>query len=76
MQKRQKEKINSLARKFYSMHGYQVDEGYDFSEAHHPQEVGAWNMALVAYDHIKGTTFSWIYQIDPREALRKKMNKL
>jgi hypothetical protein len=46
---------NALARKFYLSMGYQVDEGTRFDQAHHPQEVGMWNMAIIAYDHIEGT---------------------
>ena len=32
------DQINALARKFYSRYGYEVEEGYDFSTASHPQE--------------------------------------
>lgn len=46
---------NTLARLFYSLHGYQVPEDYRFYEATHPQEVGMWNLAVAAYDHIEGT---------------------
>lgn len=44
-----------LARKFYLMMGCKVEGGYRFDLASHPQEVGCWNMACVAYDHINGT---------------------
>lgn len=46
---------NELARLFYSMQGYQVPDDYRFYEAHHPHEVGCWNMAVAAYEHIEGT---------------------
>lgn len=46
---------NALARKFYKSLGYEVPEGYRFDQAHHPQEVGMWNMAAMAYDHIENT---------------------
>lgn len=46
---------NELARSFYSMMGYRVPEGYRFDRATHPQELGCWNMAVMAYDHIEGT---------------------
>lgn len=45
---------NALARTFYRMLGYQVEEGYKFHEARHPQERGMWSMAVVAYEHIDG----------------------
>ena len=46
---------NMLARTFYKAHGYEVDEGYKFYEATHPQEVSMWNLAVMAYEHIEGT---------------------
>jgi hypothetical protein len=46
---------NDLARQFYRMQGCQVPDGFRFHEAHHPAEVGCWNMAVLAYDHIEGT---------------------
>ena len=46
---------NALARRFYAMLGYQVDEHFLFYEARHPQERGVWNMAVMAYEHIAGT---------------------
>lgn len=45
---------NALARLFYKAHGYQVDEGYRFDTATHPQEQGMWNLAVIAYDFIQG----------------------
>jgi hypothetical protein len=32
------EEINECARMLYELHGCEVEEGYDFSTAHHPQE--------------------------------------
>jgi hypothetical protein len=49
------EGCNELARLFYKSLGYQVPDGFKFYEAHHPQEVGVWNMAVMAYDHIADT---------------------
>lgn len=46
---------NGLAREFYSMLGYQVEDGYRFDQAHHPQEVAMWRMACKAYEMIDGT---------------------
>jgi hypothetical protein len=46
---------NELAKRFYSMHGYQVPDGYRFDQAHHPQERLMWTMAVEAYEHIEGT---------------------
>lgn len=46
-------KINALAKMFYSMQGYNVEDGYDFSVARHPQEQGLWNQAIVAWAVLK-----------------------
>jgi hypothetical protein len=46
---------NELARKFYRSMGYQVEKGYRFDQATHPQERGMWNAAVIAYDHIADT---------------------
>ena len=46
---------NSLARLFYGSMGYVVPDDYKFYEATHPQEVGCWNQAVIAYEHIEGT---------------------
>lgn len=46
---------NELARAFYEMHGYAVSDEFKFYQAHHPQEVRMWDMAVTAYDHIQGT---------------------
>lgn len=49
------EDCNSLARLFYSAHGYQVPEGYRFDRASHPQELGMWNLAVLAFDYLQDT---------------------
>ena len=49
------DECNALARQFYASMGYEVEEGYRFDRAHHPQEQGMWNMAAMAYEHIDGT---------------------
>lgn len=49
------EEANALARSFYLMTGCEVDDDFKFYEAHHPAEVGCWNQAVVAYEHIAGT---------------------
>jgi hypothetical protein len=46
---------NALARKFYAGMGYDVPEGYRFDQAHHPQEMAVWDMAVTAYEHVDGT---------------------
>lgn len=46
---------NALARLFYKSMGYVVPDGYRFDQATHPQEVGCWKMAVLAYDHIEQT---------------------
>ncbi|MBA4132942.1 MAG: hypothetical protein C0519_16160 [Hyphomicrobium sp.] len=48
-------KANRLARIFYQMQGYEVSDDFKFYRAHHPAEVGCWNMAVVAFDEIEGT---------------------
>jgi hypothetical protein len=47
---------NKLARLFYKSHGYQAEEGYRFDKARHPQERGMWNLAMIAYEFIEGTS--------------------
>lgn len=46
---------NALARVFYGLLGYQVEPGYRFDAATHPQESAMWAMAVVAYENIEGT---------------------
>ena len=52
---------NALARLFYAARGYQVPTGYRFDKCSHPEELGMWNLACIAYEHIEGT--------DPNDAL-------
>ena len=44
----EKEKINRLANLLYRMHGYEVEMGYDFSTAVHPQEKSMFELAKVS----------------------------
>lgn len=44
-----------LARRFYKAHGYEVEEGYKFYDSKHPQEVGMWNLAVIAFEELTGT---------------------
>lgn len=46
---------NELARLIYKSLGYEVPAGYRFDQAHHPQEIGMWNIAAIAFEHIAGT---------------------
>lgn len=46
---------NKLAREFYQAHGYEVPEGFKFHESEHPQEIGMWNLAVIAYEFLTGT---------------------
>jgi len=43
-------KINALANLFYRMHGCQVEMGYDFSKARHPQEKSMFNLAKLSHE--------------------------
>jgi len=45
----EKNQLLNLARLFYKMRGYEVEEDYDFQSATHPHEVLCWNQAKVAY---------------------------
>lgn len=45
-------RCNNLARMFYSSMGYQVPIGYRFDLAHHPHELGCWNMASMAFEDL------------------------
>lgn len=44
-----------LARAFYEAHGYEVEEGYKFYDAHHPQERSMWDLATIAFEQLTGT---------------------
>lgn len=46
-------KCNELARRFYSMQGCDVDQGFRFDRATHPQEVLMWRMAAGAFDFVR-----------------------
>lgn len=46
-----KDELNEMARKFYLAHGYEVEVGYDFSKAQHPQERAMWAMAVMSYNY-------------------------
>lgn len=46
---------NNLARIFYGLLGYEVQHGYRFDRATHPQECAMWKMAVIAYENIEGT---------------------
>lgn len=48
-------RCNELARLFYEMRGYVVPEGHRFDQASHPDELGMWNLAVLAFDFIEGT---------------------
>lgn len=49
------DECNELARTLYATNGYEVPDDYKMYDATHPQEKGAWAMAVYAYDHIEGT---------------------
>lgn len=49
------QEANELARKIYIRQGYEVPKGYRFDQAHHPQEIDCWLLAVMAYNHIEGT---------------------
>lgn len=45
-------RANDLARKFYAVQGYTVPEGHRFDQATHPQEMGVWEMACIAFEEL------------------------
>ena len=47
-----------LARRFYKAHGYEVPVGYKFYEARHPQEQGVWELAVMAFGELTGTSLN------------------
>lgn len=53
-------RINELARHFYSLMGYKVEDGYDFSKAKHPTEKLVWEMAKSSFEY-------WKKQNEPAE---------
>jgi hypothetical protein len=46
--------LNELARKIYAAQGHVTPEGSDFERSTHPQERGAYALALLAYEHFYG----------------------
>lgn len=52
---------NELARKFYKSMGYDIRKGFRFDKSGHPQELGCWRMACIAYAELRNT--------DPEDAL-------
>ena len=52
--KKLRRSLNELARQFYSAQGYEADKGSDFEHSTHPQERGAYALALIAYEHFNG----------------------
>ena len=45
--------VNELARLFYYDHGYQIEKGYDFESASHPQEQRMFSLALIAFNYVR-----------------------
>lgn len=50
-----------LARKLYSLRGYEAKPGFKFYDSQHPHELEAWEAACIAQELLTHT--------DPREAL-------
>lgn len=57
------DQTNALARLFYASHGYRAPAGYRFDQARHPQELGMWNLAVIAQQTL--------CDVDPQEALEE-----
>lgn len=51
-----------LARAFYKAHGYEVEPGYRFDLASHPQERVMWNLAVIAMDHLSQTDLAEVLE--------------
>ena len=68
----EKTRINSLANLFYRLQGCCIDFSYDFSKAHHPQEVMCYEMAKVAHKFY----FKNQGEIDEQKENNKKENNL
>lgn len=49
------DEANELAREFHRQEGYAVMDGFKFYESDHPRAIKAWNMAVIAYEHLTGT---------------------
>lgn len=46
---------NELANTFGAMRGWVDRPDFKYYEATHPEEIGCWEWAVAAYDHIEGT---------------------
>lgn len=46
---------NELAHRLYRLTGFMAPEGFEFWTAKRQRELVAWEMAVVAYDHIEQT---------------------
>lgn len=46
-----KVELNELAREFYALMGYNVQEGFDFTKSKHPQERLCFELAKSSYDY-------------------------
>ena len=57
------DEANALARVYYKSYGYEVEKGYRFDHASHPQERGMWNLAAIAYQ--------MLLRVDIHEAARE-----
>jgi hypothetical protein len=44
-----------LARRFYKSFGNDVPEGFKFYDSIHPLERGCWNLAVIAFEELRGT---------------------
>ena len=55
--------INNLAALFYQSNGRIYDPDINFSGSSHPEEVGCWNKALVAYAHIQEDDWYLQFQV-------------
>lgn len=51
MAKRQFDKMNDLARKFYARAGKEIEEGYDFSASNHGEELAMFAYAYDAFNY-------------------------
>ena len=49
------DQTNDLARKFYSVLGYNSKKNFKFQNAIHPQEIAMWQMACIAQEVLTNT---------------------
>ena len=49
------EECNRLAIRFYTEQGYVVSKEYKMYKTKHPIEIQSWNMAVIAFEELKGT---------------------